>query len=334
MLAVWRATCHAFYSVVSTHLRRRYDTHVTPFVSNVPLFNDVLRAHAAIISGSVALHFFHPGDHWEPHDMDIYVADANWRTFLSAIQDPNGLNFTRYDPFAKKTSEGTTSSSSSGSTTSDSADDDAPNNEDTDDTGEESDSDSTRSYGSDDSGEAQPLHVLKGLRDVRTFTTPTGARVDVIRSPSNSPLTPLRFFWSSLVVNFITPDGCGCGYPSSTLHRIGVLKPGLFRLRDKNAVAKYEGRCFDFVSQEWRQVLDMWDYLFLERGARWFLTSVKNSHRHARPFRYDSACAVGYQPSIPPCDLPVSNRRKLFLLTAFVANVLPRLKGTIFVHVL
>ncbi|RDX53639.1 hypothetical protein OH76DRAFT_1307484, partial [Lentinus brumalis] len=84
-------------------------------------------------------------------------------------------------------------------------------------------------YASDSSGSGTmsplpPAAIAKGLRDVRTLYTPSGRRVDVIRSPSTSPITPLRFFWSTTVINFMTPDAYVCGFPHATLSRLGVLK--------------------------------------------------------------------------------------------------------------
>ncbi|TFK79344.1 hypothetical protein K466DRAFT_438712, partial [Polyporus arcularius HHB13444] len=68
------------------------------------------------------------------------------------------------------------------------------------------------------------VNTSTGLRSVRRFYTSSGRRIDVIRSPSNNAITPLRFFWSSAVMNFISPDACFCGFPRATLVRRGALK--------------------------------------------------------------------------------------------------------------
>ncbi|KAI0708386.1 hypothetical protein C8Q76DRAFT_583424, partial [Earliella scabrosa] len=63
-----------------------------------------------------------------------------------------------------------------------------------------------------------------GIRVVRCYTSATGRKVDVIRSIVHSPVTPLRHFWSTLVTNFIFPDGCACGFPHATMSRRGLIK--------------------------------------------------------------------------------------------------------------
>ncbi|RPD52333.1 hypothetical protein L227DRAFT_470790, partial [Lentinus tigrinus ALCF2SS1-6] len=135
-----------------------------------------LTENAAIISGSVALQFFMSDPHWNPRDLDIYVANANWRNFVRAITDPSGLNF-----LPLLVPPPPTDSDKPGPSTS-------PN----------------------------PV--------IQTFYTPNGRRVDVIRSPSNNPITPIWFFWSTHLMNFITPTACVSGFHSATLLRQGALK--------------------------------------------------------------------------------------------------------------
>ncbi|KAI0712982.1 hypothetical protein C8T65DRAFT_520794, partial [Cerioporus squamosus] len=144
----------------------------------------IMREHGAVISGSTALHYFLDDEDWTPNDLDIYVADANWDSFISAIQAPNGLNLKH-----------TESEYVSGD------DDD------------------------DDDGERERARAaVKGLRAVRRFYTASGKKIDVIRSPSNNSITPLHFFWSTIVMNYLTPDACVCGYPTITFRRFGILK--------------------------------------------------------------------------------------------------------------
>ncbi|KAI0722571.1 hypothetical protein C8Q76DRAFT_578456, partial [Earliella scabrosa] len=69
-----------------------------------------------------------------------------------------------------------------------------------------------------------PEEVANGIREVLTFETRTGRRVDVIRSPTDSPIIPLNFYWTTLVMNFIVPDGYFCGYPLDTLAGRGVVR--------------------------------------------------------------------------------------------------------------
>ncbi|KAI0705717.1 hypothetical protein C8Q76DRAFT_597440, partial [Earliella scabrosa] len=95
--------------------------------------------------------------------------------------------------------------------------------------------------------DAERSHVdgEDGIRVVRRYVTTTGRNVDVIRSIVHSPVTPLRYFWSTLVTNFIFPDGCACGFPHATLSRRGLIKDGPLTLKDRLAVAKYLERGFE-----------------------------------------------------------------------------------------
>ncbi len=247
-------------------------------MSDVTLFNAVLRRHEALISGSTALHFLMPTDAWVPNDLDVYVSDTNFPALLCDLTDPNGLNFVSY----RRPTTPTSPTSRPEPVENDNAckaplvpyNDGHPDEPDPDhDEHRSSDSDSGTGYASDDSGNGSisplpPVAVAKGIRDVRTLYTPSGRRVDVIRSPSTSPITPLRFFWSTAVINFITPDAYVCGFPHATLSRLGVLKQGALRRRDKAAIAKYEQRGYSFLGQEWREMADTWDYLFFgQRNA-------------------------------------------------------------------
>ncbi len=259
----------AFFTAVAICMRDRYVRLVGPYVSRIPLFNTILLRYGAIISGSNALRFLMPLDTWVPNDLDIYVSDTKFSSLLTALTDPLGLNFKSYR-----------SASSSGPNTPEPrlvpdftaakaplvpfADEDSDSPRDGRD-GSSSQGDTDTGYASDDSGRVSPLPpavLAKGLRDVRTLYTPSGRRVDVIRSPSNSPITPLRFFWSTAVMNFMTPNAYVCGYPVLTLDRLGILKHGKLRPRDKAAIAKYEGRGYHFIGEEWRDMMDTWDYLF------------------------------------------------------------------------
>ncbi|RDX51348.1 hypothetical protein OH76DRAFT_1321485, partial [Lentinus brumalis] len=94
LLAVWRRTCHAFFVVVATHLRDRYEDSIHPFVPDVRRFDQILKTYGAVVSGSVALKFFLPNAEWEPNDLDIYVPESNYEEFINAVTDPDGPDFT------------------------------------------------------------------------------------------------------------------------------------------------------------------------------------------------------------------------------------------------
>ena len=100
--------------------------------------------------------------------------------------------------------------------------------------------------------------------DVYSFRAPSGKVVDIIRSPTDNPVVAINRFWSSLVMNFLLPDAYVCGFPTTTLSRIAMLKPDLAPHDDK-AVAKYALRNFEMTTTRWRDGVDFWDTLFFGR---------------------------------------------------------------------
>ena len=95
----------------------------------------------------------------------------------------------------------------------------------------------------------------RGIKDVRRYVTSTGQHMDVIQSTTNNPAHPLLFFWSSVVVNFLTPRAAVCVFPRSTLSHEGFVtdltnSPKLLEARDK-----YEDRGFSFTEvRSWRPI--------------------------------------------------------------------------------
>ncbi|TFK90043.1 hypothetical protein K466DRAFT_468577, partial [Polyporus arcularius HHB13444] len=143
----------------------------------------------AVVSGSVALRFFLPDEMWSPGDMDIYVPDLTYDQFIAAVTDMYRLRFT---PIPRKKRPPA---------------------------GDDMDVDALPP------GDAfLPPSMSADVIEVRQFITRTGKRVDVIRAPGNNPTVAINRFWSSLVMNFLRPDVCVSGYPSTTLARVGMLK--------------------------------------------------------------------------------------------------------------
>ena len=90
------------------------------------------------------------------------------------------------------------------------------------------------------------------ISNVRQYSTPTGLRLDVIQSATTSPVTPLPNFWTSLVVNFLTPNAAVCGYPRDTLSHRGLVREGWMSISSMHAWDKYNARGFTFaVVSEW-----------------------------------------------------------------------------------
>lgn len=104
----------------------------------------------------------------------------------------------------------------------------------------------------------------KGFATMRSFRTPSRRRVNVIASHSTNPITPLRHFWSTLMINFLTPDACVCAFPSATLERRGLTRVHPLNRRERLAMDRQVERGFSFdESEEQRRELDVWEYIFL-----------------------------------------------------------------------
>ena len=82
----WRRTSRAYFAVVSTVLKNRFNAAVFPFVRDTARFNALLTKHEAIISGSVALQFFLEDEKWVPGDLDVYVPDTTFPDFIAAVE--------------------------------------------------------------------------------------------------------------------------------------------------------------------------------------------------------------------------------------------------------
>ena len=86
-----------------------------------------------------------------------------------------------------------------------------------------------------------------GIKGVRRYLTATGRRFDLIRSKDVCAVAPLLYFWSSAVVNFITPHGAVCGYPTLTLSAQGLVKAATPNEKELTARSKYEKRGVRFT---------------------------------------------------------------------------------------
>ncbi|KAI0710063.1 hypothetical protein C8Q76DRAFT_695189 [Earliella scabrosa] len=100
------------------------------------------------------------------------------------------------------------------------------------------------------------LQGTRGFKEVLRYKTREGKEVDIIRSPTDSAIDPLNVFWSTVVKNFICPEGAGCGFPDLTMVHTGVLKAGELTKKDEAAVQKYERRGFTFINAPWWYGMD------------------------------------------------------------------------------
>ena len=296
-LVLWRATCRAFYAVVGLQLQRKYNSYIRPFVRDISAFNDILDRHRAIISGATALHFLLPDSTWEPRELDIYVGANAYKPLVRTLVDTTGLNWTRI-PIRKRMRARPLLPPLSAQMLDDSLDeyhsdqnvmcdelplprrqrvprDDSMYDEAVlPETGNDNEFDDTfPDKNQDDFAESyiqmehdtnhRPLMVHgTGFRTMRSFRTRTGRRVNVVCSHTNMSITPLRSFWSTLTMNFLTTRGGTCGFPSATLERVGALKRLPLSSKETASRDAYVARGFTFASSELHDILELWDVLF------------------------------------------------------------------------
>ena len=192
-------TCRSFRTAVVVEMRMRAFALFRMFFGDrIRHFTGLLRLHNAVVSGSVALAFFSAPVCWEPGDLDVYVSDCAYPSFIVDLE--------RHFPLALEA----------------------------------------------DMSSRRPPHYA-GIKGVRRYCTASGKRMEIIRSAGPSPVSPLLYFWSSAVVNFLTPHGAVCGYPKHTLAGEGFLRDVSPSRKVVSARAKYEARGFTFTEvSKWR----------------------------------------------------------------------------------
>ena len=106
-------------------------------------------------------------------------------------------------------------------------------------------------------GYTPPTSISLDIAEIKKMTTPSQRVVDVIRSRRSTPISPLVQFWTSLLVNFITPDACVSTFPRMVFKGRGYVKEFGMTNRDQEAMRKYmardfrPGEKFAFVPELW-----------------------------------------------------------------------------------
>ena len=125
-------------------------------------------------------------------------------------------------------------------------------------------------------GPQRPTSVSLDIAEIRKLSTPSQRVVDVIRSRRSTPVSPLIQFWTSMLVNFVTPDACAAAFPRMMFNGRGFVREFGMSSRDQEAMRKYTsrdfrpGRAFAFVPELWGTWKDpsYWQKdCFSDRGA-------------------------------------------------------------------
>ncbi|PIL26239.1 hypothetical protein GSI_11995 [Ganoderma sinense ZZ0214-1] len=97
-----------------------------------------------------------------------------------------------------------------------------------------------------------------GIESVRRYVTPEGRHLDVIQSTTASAASPLLYFWTSVVVNILCPQGVVCAFPTHTLNDRALVAD--IEPTDKLTLArgKYEARGYEFTRVDsWGPSVDL-----------------------------------------------------------------------------
>ncbi len=274
-LAAWRATSRQLFKVVAALLRRRYEAYVKLFVHdrNVAILDDALRDKRAIIAGSIALHFFLPDPSWSPVTLDIYVPAGTYRSFLSVVGDPAGLNWRRlrrrYQP-GRIFSPLIVDDDNHGLGGDVHADIGRISHEPGGHSSDEDERNSDNNYSAIDDPPLRDMHSVRrcfpifgsGCRAMTRMLAPNGRIIRVMCSSTNNPIAPIRESFSTLIMNFLTPDACVCGFPSITFRRSGLLRYYRWSQRDQSYRRLYQERGFLFEGDDLHNTLDPWHMSF------------------------------------------------------------------------
>ena len=89
-----------------------------------------------------------------------------------------------------------------------------------------------------------PTSISLDVAEIRKLSTPSRRVVDVIRSRRSTPVSPLTQFWTSMLVNFVTPDVAVSTFPRMVFKGRGYIKELGMSTRDEAAMRKYMSRTF------------------------------------------------------------------------------------------
>ncbi len=190
-LLSWGATSLANRKICTRLLRIRFRQLLLSITDDPDSLANAMRSHNVVISGSQALQFFLGATEWKPTDIDFYIPDTQFESFLQHLIHAHSASVTlAYNPHYR---------------------------------------------------------TCGGIKRVMRLSTPYGS-IDCVRSQSNCALVPITRFWTTVLMNWVGPDSCGCAYPSLTKQRRGLIAARGFGPSEEQALQKYLSRNFAFAS--------------------------------------------------------------------------------------
>ncbi|KAL6306070.1 hypothetical protein BKA93DRAFT_729994 [Sparassis latifolia] len=87
--------------------------------------------------------------------------------------------------------------------------------------------------------------LARGCTSVTRLLTSRGFIINILCSASESALYPITHSWTTLLMNYVTPDNFGCAYPSLTLRNRGILVSRIFSEHEYIALTEYLARQYE-----------------------------------------------------------------------------------------
>lgn len=299
-LTRWAQSSQANYMLVRLELRSRHRRMLRNFVPDPNTLLENLRTHEGIISGSFALNYFEGDNDWTAADLDIYLPHNRWASMCTYLEQEESYATDseieeRVARLQRKLEE--KQAGLLGVVPTNNA---VHSDDDTDD--EDDDDDVDWIY--------TPLLVDTGICAVRRLFK-DGLKIDVIQVKSACASFALTRFWSTLQMNYITPDGFCCAYPEYTLEKKGVLNPlavnrhGFARSTIRHLVDKYVARGYAFVPRAWHEgedcTHDNTGCAILRRGFddvycfTMRFDTARTPFKFAEPILASKICKVGWR---------------------------------------
>ncbi|KAH6891697.1 hypothetical protein BKA70DRAFT_1072531, partial [Coprinopsis sp. MPI-PUGE-AT-0042] len=250
----------------------RFGDRLRPFGLDSESVLRLIEKTGAIISGSFVLAILFPSL-FSPKDIDFFVSPGGHRLLMKAlwaygytdsVDEATDNTDNDYVDGDEEEDEGEDESNEDDESEAEEVEDDEDHKSKAEEAEDDEDHESKAEEAEDDEDEESEEHLeaevedekeeyhrLRGIRRVFEVTNPsTGKSINIIESLLDTPLAPLPFFHSSLVMNYIAFHGLVVLHPRTTVEGIGHKNrdpTSVLSAKTKEAWAKYTDRGFKLV---------------------------------------------------------------------------------------
>ncbi len=219
-LAAWGAGDKQRTRRATSIIAARRQSLLWSITSKPNILAQAMRDTAAVFSGDTALHFFDSSNNWNTSYIDIYAPYSTWGELLDHLLDRHHAEYGHH-PEDNIDLNGMAYYDY----TTDAMEERA------------------------DFLDAQHHRALcpeSGLAERMVLDMPAGVQLTIWRSKSESAFLPIVRSWSTLFMNWVGPDSCGCAYPSLTSRRRGLIGYRAVNPQELRIMNTYLSRGYDF----------------------------------------------------------------------------------------